>query len=122
MRSLLALSAALALMAPAAAKTATVVPVHFYSFGYAPSPIVLTAGRPATMLFSNRSGQGHTFKAPRFFASARVISGEIHGGEIHLGAGQTQSVTLVPAHGTFKVHCSHFMHDQLGMNAWLYVR
>jgi hypothetical protein len=32
------------------------------------------------------------------------------------------SVTLVPARGTYPVHCSHFMHDQLGMHSVIYVR
>lgn len=123
MKALLAFSAAVTLLGPEAAKQpTTVVPVHLYSFGYAPSPIVLNAGRPVTLIFSNRSRIGHTFKAARFFASATVLSGEVHGGEIHLRPGQSQSVTLNPVAGTFKVHCSHFMHDQLGMNTVLYVR
>ena len=115
--------AALALTAQAAAKkSTTVVPIVLYSYGYAPAPIVLKAGRPVTMVFSNRSDDGHTFKAQAFFRSARILSGMPHDGEIHLKAGQSTSVTLIPARGTYRVHCSHFFHDQLGMNTKLYVQ
>jgi plastocyanin len=124
MRPLFALAtAALALAAPAAAnKPTTVVPIMLYSYGYTPAPIVLRAGRPVTMVFSNRSGKGHTFKAQAFFRSARILSGMPHDGEIHLKEGQSASVTLIPARGTYRVHCSHFFHDQLGMNTTLYVQ
>ena len=123
MKPLLAVVAALALAVPAAAqRPTTVVPIVLYSYGYAPSPIVLRAGVPVTMVFTNRSGKGHTFKAQAFFASARIQSGAVHDGEIHLKEGQSMSVTLVPALGAFPVHCSHFFHDQLGMRTTLYVR
>jgi uncharacterized cupredoxin-like copper-binding protein len=114
---------ALALAVPAAAKTpTTVVPVVLYSYGYVPNPIVLNSGQAVTLVFTNRSNAGHSFKSPAFFGSARLVSGRVHEGEIHLKPGQSTSVTLVPTRGTYKVHCSHFMHDQLGMHTRLYVR
>jgi plastocyanin len=124
MKPLLALATAvLAVAVPAAAQKPTnVVPIALYSYGYAPNPIVLRAGVPVTMVFTNRSGKGHTFKAQAFFASSRISSGMVHDGEIHLRGGQSMSVTLVPARGTYPVHCSHFLHDQLGMRTTLYVR
>lgn len=124
MKPLLAIAtAALAVAVPAAAQKPTnVVPIALYSYGFAPSPIVLRAGVPVTMVFTNRSGQGHTFKAQAFFASARIVSGMVHEGEIHLKGGQSTSVTLIPARGTYPVHCSHFFHDQLGMHTALYVQ
>lgn len=124
MQSLPALAAAALIVAvPAAAqKSTTVVPVTLYSYGYAPSPIVLRAAVPVTMVFTNRSGSGHTFKAQAFFASSKIVSGGVHGGEIHLKGGESTSVTLVPARGTYPVHCSHFFHDQLGMHTTLYVQ
>jgi plastocyanin len=118
-----ALIAAFVLAAPAAAqKPTTVVPIQLYSFGYAPSPITLRSGEPVTLVFKNVSGIGHTFKAPAFFQSARIISGMSHEGEIHVMGHQSLSVTLVPASGTYPVHCSHFMHDQMGMHTTIYVQ
>ena len=119
-----ALVAALAVIAPAAAKTPTnVVPVQLYSYGYNPHPIVLRAGVPVTLVFTNASGSGHEFKAPEFFRAAKVVSGHVdEEGSIELHGHQSMSVTLVPARGTYHVHCGHFFHDQLGMHSWLYVQ
>jgi plastocyanin len=124
-----AILAALVAAAPAAAPRAAtppqatnLVPVQLYSFGYTPSPIVLRAGVPVTLVFTNVSGAGHTFKAPAFFARSRILSGMSHGGEIHLAPRRSLSVSLVPARGTYPVHCSHFFHDQLGMHTQIYVQ
>ena len=123
MKPLFALAIAAALAVPAAAqKQAAVVPVALYSYGYTPSPIVLRAGVPATMQFTNRSGKGHSFKAQAFFATAKILNGSVHEGEIHLKGGEGTAVTLIPVRGTYPVHCSHFMHDQLGMHSTIYVQ
>lgn len=118
-----ALIAAALAAAPAAAQPpTTIVPIQLYSFGYSPNPISLRAGAPVTLVFTNTAGIGHSFKAPGFFASARILSGMTMGGEVHLMPHQSMSVTLIPARGTYPVHCSHFFHSQLGMNAVIYVR
>ena len=118
-----ALVAALVLAAPApAARPTNVVPIQLYSYGYAPSPIVLRAGVPVTLIFQNVSGSGHTFKAPAFFAASKMVSGMTMQGEVHVMAHKSMSVTVVPARGTYPVHCSHFMHDQLGIHSVIYVR
>jgi len=123
MKPLLLAAAAIAISIPAAAqKATTVVPIVLYSYGYVPAPIILQAGEPVTMVFSNRSNKRHEFKAVDFFRLAKIISGSPHEGEIHLSPGQTTSVTLVPAQGTYRVHCSHFLHTQLGMETRIFVR
>ena len=106
--------------APAAAQT-PVVPIELKSFAYAPSPIRLRAGQPVTLSFSNRSGSGHDFTAKTFFASARIVSGSVSGGEIELKGGQSKSVTLIPAAGRYKVHCGHAFHSALGMRTEIVV-
>jgi plastocyanin len=122
MRAIPAVAAALAALAvPAAAqRPSTVIPIALYSFGYGPSPIQLRAGTPATLVFTNRSNIGHEFKAPEFFRAARILSGS-PAGEIDLKGGQSASVTLVPAAGTYPVHCGHFMHTQMGMRTAIVV-
>jgi plastocyanin len=112
----LAAAAALALspLASAHAQGATQV-VDVASFYFAPKPIHLAAGRQVTLTFVNRSGSGHDFTAPRFFAKSRIISGGAPEGEIELAPHQTRSITLVPSAGTYSAHCSHFMHKQFGM-------
>ena len=107
-----ALSLALAAPAPAQPAAQTIL-VASFSFG--PKPIRLAAGQPVTLIFVNRSGSGHDFTAKEFFASSRIIAGAAPGGEIELRGGQTRSITLVPARGTYKAHCSHFLHSAMGM-------
>jgi uncharacterized cupredoxin-like copper-binding protein len=117
------LVAALLLAAPAAAQRPTnVVPIQLYSYGYSPSPMVLRAGVPVTLVFSNVSGIAHTFKAQAFFAASRMVSGMTMQGEVHVMPHHSMSVTLVPARGTYPVHCSHFFHVQLGMHPLIYVQ
>ena len=60
--------AALALAVPATAqRPAAVVPIALYSYGYAPSPIVLRAGVPATMVSPTAPEKG-TASKPRPFS------------------------------------------------------
>jgi plastocyanin len=96
--------------------------IQVWSFGFAPNPIYLTAGRPVTLTFANQSGSSHDFVAKTFFANARVIRGDVEDGEVDLRAHQSVSVTLVPRAGTYSAHCSHFLHKQFGMNDVIVVR
>ena len=120
--SRLAAVAALSLLAgaPAVAQPAAQT-VILYSHGYAPNVIQLRAGRPVTLTFVNRSGKGHDFTARSFFASSRILSGQVHGGEVGMGPGQSRTVRLIPRAGRYPVHCSHFFHKQLGMKGTIIV-
>jgi plastocyanin len=120
LKSALLAVAALAMAMPAAAQTPIQV-IQLYSFGYTPKAIRLAAGKPVTLSFSNRSRDTHDFSAKGFFARARIVSGDPSSGEIELRGGQSRSVTLIPAAGTYKVHCSHFMHKQFGMTGTIIV-
>lgn len=110
-------AAALSLLlgAPAGAQPAPVV-VQIWSFGFAPNPIRLVAGKPVTLTFINRSGSGHDFKAPGFFQHSAIVSGSIDGDEVELRPHETRSITLIPSAGTYHAHCSHFLHEQMGMS------
>lgn len=87
-----------------------------WSFGFAPNPIRLAAGRPVILTFENRSGSSHDFTAKTFFAYSRITSGAVPDGEIELRPHETMSITLIPRAGTYKAHCSHFFHEPLGMS------
>jgi plastocyanin len=118
----LAAAAALsfAFAAPALAQPAAQT-ILVSNFAFSPQPIHLAAGRPVTLAFVNRSGSGHDFTAVRFFASSRILSGSAPHGEIELRGGETRTITLVPAAGTYPAHCSHFLHKQMGMSDVLVV-
>ena len=70
--------------------------VTVWSYGFAPHPIHLAAGRPVTLTFTNRSGNSHDFTAGDFFHAAQIISGPGATGEIELKPHETKTVTLVP--------------------------
>jgi plastocyanin len=51
-----------------------------------------------------------------------MMSGMTMQGEVHVMPHKSMSVTVIPARGTYPVHCSHFFHDQLGMHSVIYVQ
>lgn len=104
---------------PAAAPVQT---IQVYSFGFAPRPIQLAAGRAVTLNFVNQSGSGHDFTARALFARSKIVAGTAPNGEIELGPHQSRSVTLIPQPGDYEAHCSHFMHAPMGMTTRVFVR
>lgn len=106
----------LSLAAPAAAQAPAQLVIELYSFGFAPQPIHLAAGRPVTLTFTNSSGSSHDFTAAGFFARSRIVAGAAPGGKVELRPHETRSITLIPAAGTWQAHCSHFFHTQMGMS------
>ena len=96
--------------------------ITVWSYGFAPHPIHLAAGRPVTLNFVNRSGSSHDLTAGAFFANSSISAGAAPGGEIELGGHETKSITLTPRAGTYPAHCSHFMHSMFGMKDEIEVR
>ena len=105
---------------PAAAQPAAVT-IAVQNFSFAPTPLRLRAGQPVTLTFVNRSGSGHDFTAAKFFANARILAGGAPDGEIELAPHQSRTITLVPRAGSYKAHCSHFLHKQMGMEDQIFV-
>jgi len=99
----------------AAQPSAQSVTISVSSFSFAPRPIQLAAGRPVTLVFANRSGSGHNFAAPAFFAASSISAGAAPGGKIELKGHETKSITLVPRAGTYPARCTHFLHAGMGM-------
>lgn len=104
---------------PAASPATRIITLTSYAFS--PSPLRLAAGRPVTLTLMNQAGKSHNFTAPAFFARARILAGSAPRGRIELKGGTSASITLVPAAGTYKVHCSHFLHSGFGMNGAIIV-
>lgn len=122
LKLLLAAAGVLLAAGPAASQPVPVQVINLHSYGYSPTPIVLRAGRPVTLMFVNRAGKGHDFTARKFFRSARILAGTVGDGEIDLGPRQSASVTLIPAAGRYKVHCGHPFHSLLGMRSTIIVQ
>jgi len=109
------------LASPASTEPATQV-INVWSFGFAPRPIQLAAGRPVTLVFVNSSGSSHDFTAPAFFANSVISAGSAPGGRIELRGHETRRITLTPRRGDYPAHCSHFMHSTFGMRDTILVR
>ena len=97
------------------------VTIMLASYSFSPNPIYLAGGVPVRLIFTNRSGQTHEFDAPQFFRSARILSGSAPSGEVELRKGRSAVIELVPARGTYKVHCGRPFHTMLGMTARIIV-
>jgi uncharacterized cupredoxin-like copper-binding protein len=116
--------ATLALSASVTAQPGPAMPtvnITLASHFYQPNPIYLAGGVPVRLVFNNRSGKTHDFKAPDFFRSARILRGSAPGGEVELGGGRGTVIILVPARGRYKVHCSQPFHTLLGMTGRIVV-
>jgi plastocyanin len=117
---LIAAPAALPAQQPAAGQ---VVAVQLSSFDFTPSTIRLHAGQPVTLRLTNTSSGGHNFAAREFFAAAQVTSGQnaIREGAVEVPEGQTVSVQLTPARGTYRLRCTHTLHSTFGMRGEIVV-
>lgn len=119
--------AAFALSVPVtAAEASAKVTVTLANFSYSPADLHLHAGQPVTIHFVNTGSGGHDFTAEEFFTAATMDAANrarVDGakGRVSLGKGESADVTLVPHAGTFKVHCSHFMHSTMGMTGQVIV-
>ena len=121
-RLLLAPLLALASIAPApAAPPVATATITLTSYRFSPGPIYLPGGVPVRLILSNRAGKGHDFTAREFFRSSRILAGRVNGGEVSLDAGKTRVIDLIPARGTYKVHCGKFGHAMLGMSTMIIV-
>jgi plastocyanin len=99
-----------------------VQPIDMVSFAYRPSPIVLRAGQPVTLMFVNRGKGSHDFTAPAFFGSARILSGRAPRGAVVLRGQQSARVTLIPTAGRYRVHCARPFHKMMGMHTTIIVQ
>ena len=98
--------------------------VELSSFDFAPRELHLHAGQPYVLVLTNAASGGHNFSAPKFFAAARVQSGDaglIEGGEIEVPGRSTRTVHLIPASGNYKLTCTHTAHALFGMKGRIIV-
>lgn len=113
----------LLLAAPAASpvQNVRIVEVELASFDFNPDTIRLRAGQPVELRLVNRSGGGHNFVAPQFFAAATGVSGPVRNGGVELRGHETARVWMVPARGRYRLRCTHALHSTLGMRGRIVV-
>ena len=98
-----------------------VVSITLGSHYYQPNPLYLAGGVPTRLIFVNRTGKTHDFKAPEFFRSARILRGAAPNGVVVLRGGRSTVIDLVPVRGRYRVHCTQPFHTMLGMTGRIYV-
>jgi len=98
---------------------AQTIGISLSDFSFAPANLQLHANQPYRLHLTNSSSHGHDFDAPVLFASAGIApddQSKVVDGSIEVGSGQSIDVKFVPnAAGTYKFHCSHFLHSAFGM-------
>jgi len=100
--------------------------VELSSFKFTPATITLTHGRAYVLHFVNSSSGGHDYVAKDFFAAATIAPedrAKVKNGEVELSGGESADIHLVAnTPGTYKSHCSHFMHSSFGMTGQVVVQ
>lgn len=108
---------------PADFSRAAAVEIVLTSFSFTPDTLHLRAGMPVRLTIRDAKG-GHNFAAPKFFAAARIAPedvGKVRGGKIELEGGEAVTIRMVPAAGTYKLTCTHFLHTSFGMKGRIVV-
>jgi len=104
----------------------TAITVQLSNFRFTPATLVLNQGQPYRLHFVNVAAGGHDFVAKAFFASSSVAwsdQGKIRDGSVDLDGHEEKDIALVPREaGTFRSHCSHFMHGAFGMKGEIVVQ
>ncbi len=109
--------------APTDYSRAASVEIVLTSFSFTPETLRLRAGVPVRLTVRDAIG-GHNFAARKFFAAARITpedAGKVQGGKIELQGGEAVTIRLVPAKGTYKLTCTHFLHTSFGMKGSIVV-
>lgn len=126
--AVLALSVAPLLLSPAVAQNATTISVSLTNFKFTPNVITLKSGTTYTLHLVNNGGSAHDFAAPEFFKASTVAPADkskidSDDGDVDLDSGQSVDVTVTPNKpGTYKLVCTHFMHQTFGMTGQIVVQ
>ena len=107
---------------PAAAET---IDISLSDYAFAPTALSLKAGTAYHLHFINAGSKDHDFTAPQFFAAAQIAPADqakVKRGTVAIDKGQEMDVTITPSAGDYKVTCTHFMHEMMGMHGTITVQ
>src|SRR5512140_130639 len=98
---------------------AQTVQIGMDNYDFTPKTLQFHANKPYRLRLTNSASHGHSFDAPEFFAAVGIApedQSKVVKGEVEVEGGQTVDVKFVPATtGSYKFHCSHFLHAAFGM-------
>lgn len=102
------------------------VSIELSNFKFTPSTLTLQRGTAYRIHLANAASGGHDFVAKEFFAGSTIDpedQAKIKNGGIDLAGGEAVDIRLVANQpGTYKTHCSHFMHSSFGMTGTITVQ
>ncbi|GAA0296465.1 hypothetical protein GCM10009087_02790 [Sphingomonas oligophenolica] len=100
--------------------------IELSSFKFTPAATTLEHGTVYRLHLVNTSSGGHDFVAKEFFAGSTIAPEDrarVKGGSVDVDGGESVDIRLIPgAPGTYKLHCSHFMHSTFGMTGTITVQ
>lgn len=101
------------------------VTIQLSSFKFNPAVTTLHHGTAYRLHLENSSSGGHDFVAKELFAKSLIAPSDgakIHSGGIDVDGKESVDVRFMPQQpGTYKIHCSHFMHSTFGMKGQIVV-
>lgn len=102
------------------AAPAQTIQIEMSNYKFTPNMLQLHANTPYQLRLTNTAHGDHDFNAPQLFAASTIAAGDqskVVDGEIDVEAGQTVEVNFTPTQtGTYKFHCTHFLHSAFGMH------
>lgn len=89
------------------------------NFAFTPDTVQFEIGVPYRLHFTNNGSSDHSFSDSQLFASATIAAedaGKIHDGTVEVPEGQIVDIRFVATKpGSYRFHCSHFLHASFGM-------
>lgn len=105
-------------------RTAAEADILLHPYRYEPREIHLRAGSPVVLRFVNNGRATLSFRAPAFFAAARIRRDDrrrlVNGG-FRLAPGARLRIALVPARGHYPAASAYILHRLRGMTARIIV-
>ena len=102
------------------------ITIELSSFKFTPASEALQRGTVYRLHLVNTSSGGHDFVAREFFAGSMIAPedrAKITNGGVDVEGGGSVDVRLIPNRaGSFKAHCSHFLHSSFGMTGTITVQ
>lgn len=102
------------------------VTIELSSFKFTPATETLEHGTAYRLHLVNTSSGGHDFVAKEFFAGSTIAPedrAKVKGGSVDVDGGESVDIRLIPGKpGSYKLHCSHFMHSTFGMTGTITVQ
>jgi uncharacterized cupredoxin-like copper-binding protein len=107
------------------------IDIRLSSFAFSPPNLTLARDQPYKIHLVNSSGNTHTFSSNDLFGAIALRNvqrgsgsqASIQGNGISLARDEQADLYLVPVKpGTYRIYCSEFLHDTMGMHGTITIQ